>query len=68
MANFILEIIQIEIHLTNISMLYFCSFQINQNIAFQYGIIKYQIHLETSTSYWYNILSSHECETSAQFQ
>lgn len=49
-------------------MLNFSSFQVNQNMTFQYGIVEYQINLETSAPYWYDILTSHECEASAQFQ
>ena len=68
LANLIFEIIQIEIHLANVTVLDFCTFQINQDITFQNGVIEYHIHFEAFASYRYDVLTSHEGETSAQLQ
>lgn len=68
MAYFRLEIIEIKIHLTYVTMFYISSFKVYQYIAFQYAMIEHQIHLELSTSYPHYILSTYECKATPEFK
>ena len=68
LTYFCFEIVKVEVHLPDVTMLYLCSLQVNQHIAFQDTMVKYQIHLELSASYLHGVLSAHKCKTTSHFQ
>lgn len=68
LTYFCFEIVQVEVHLPNVTMLYLCSLQVNQHIAFQNTVVEHQIHLELSASYLHGVLSAHKCKATSHFQ
>ena len=68
LTYFCFEIVQVEVHLPDVTMFYLCSLQINQNIAFQDTMVEHQIHLELSATYLHRVLSAHKCKAAPHFQ
>ena len=56
LADLMLEVIQIEVHLSDVFMLYFTPFEINQYIAFQNAMVEHQIATEMSSRHIDGIL------------
>ena len=59
-------VIQIEVHLSDILMLNFPTFQVNQNKALQDPMVEYQIDLICPSANHHFLLSSHISETLLQ--
>lgn len=56
-------IIHIHLHLSDVPMLQFADFQINENETFQYSVIKNQIYFEMFLIKRNSVLSCYESES-----
>ena len=63
-----LEIVQIQVHLSYIPMLYLPAFKINQHITLENSVIENEIRLETACSYLHRILPAYKSKATSQFK
>ncbi len=62
------EIVEVEIHLPDITMLDFILFQINQHEALQNAVVKHQIHSKNTPFHMNPVLSADEGKPFPQFE